>query len=98
MRNLWTKHALLVTFDQKCFVWVFLGKNFLKNYFPYLKSAPSNLSIIKILQKKTKCLDLGPKMPVWSIVGLEFQKVLGISGLKLEKNLAIFAISTLEFV
>ena len=37
-------------------------------------------------------------MPVWAIVGLEFQKVLGILWLKLEKNLVIFEISTLEFI
>ena len=52
MCKLLTKHALLVSFDQKCLVWVFLGKNFLKNYFLYLKSAPSDLSISEILQKK----------------------------------------------
>ena len=42
MPKLWTKHALLVIFHQKCLVWVFLSYNFLKNYFPYLKFGTTN--------------------------------------------------------
>ena len=33
----------------------------------YLKSAPSNVSICKISQKKQRCLNLGPKMPYLGI-------------------------------
>ena len=65
MPKLWTKHALLVIFHQKCLVWVFLGYNFLKNYFPYLKSAPSNLQNLMVLIskfcEKTKMLKFGTK-------------------------------------
>ena len=42
-----------------------------KKLFSYLKSATSNLSNWKILQKK-KCLNLGPKMPHLGIFELEF--------------------------
>ena len=51
----------------------------------YLKPAPSNLSNCKILMK-TKCLNLGPKMPY-----------LGIFRQKFKTNMIIFEISTLEF-
>ena len=44
--------------DQKYLIWVFLGKNF-KKILSYLKSASSNLSYWKILQKKTKMLKFG---------------------------------------
>ena len=53
----------------------------------YLKSAPSNLSYCEILQKKTKCLNLGPKMLYLGIFELEFSK-----------TIVIFEINTLEFV
>ena len=46
-----TKNALLDIIDQEFLIWVFLGKNFLKKLLSYLKSAPSNLSIWKILRK-----------------------------------------------
>ena len=46
-----------------------------------------NLSNGKILRKKQKCLNFGPKMPYLVIFGLEFQS-----------SIVIFEISTLEFV
>ena len=38
----------------------------------YLKSAPSNVSICKISQKKQKCLNVGRKVPYLGIFGQEF--------------------------
>ena len=51
----------------------------------YLKSAPSNVSICKISQKKQKCLNLGPKMPY---LGIFDQKCLTwvFLGMNLKKN------------
>ena len=45
-----SKMPYLGIFDQKCLIWVSLGKNF-KKLLSYLKSAPSNLSNCKILRK-----------------------------------------------
>ena len=58
-----------------------------KQYLPYLKLAPSNLSIRKILEKKQNWLSLGPNVPYLGIFGLEFYK-----------TFVIFEISTLKFV
>ena len=44
------------------------GWNF-KKLLSYLKSAPSNLSLCKISQKK--CLNLEPKVPDLGIFGME---------------------------
>ena len=68
--NVGRKMLYLGTFDQKCFIWVFSNKNVSFGYFcgrilkmllSYLKSAPSNLSNCKILQKKTKIPKFGTK-------------------------------------
>ena len=63
----------------KCLIWVFLTKNTLFGYFGakilvlrYLMSAPSNLSNCKALQKKQRCLNLGPKMSYLGIFWHEF--------------------------
>ena len=50
------------------YFWVRIKKKIL----PCFKSAPSNLSNCKILQKKQKCLNLGPKVPYLGIFGLKF--------------------------
>ena len=42
-------------------IWVFLGWNF-KKLLSYLKSTSSNLPICRILGKKQKSLNFGPKM------------------------------------
>ena len=47
MLKLVKKIPYLGIFDQKCLIWVFLGRN-LKITLLYLKSAPSNLSNCKI--------------------------------------------------
>ena len=58
-----------------------------KKLLSHLKSAHSNLPKYKILQKKHKCLYLGPKMRYLCTFGLEFEKAIAIS-----------EISTLEFL
>ena len=58
----------------------------LEKLLSYLKSVASNGSICKISSKK-KNLNSGPDMPD-----------LGILGVKLENNIVIFEISTIEFV
>ena len=63
------------------------GLDLKKKLLSYLKSAPSNLSNCKILLKKQKCINLGPKIPY-----------LGIFGLKFRKTIVIFEISPLKFV
>ena len=52
-----------------------------------LRSAAANLSTLKILRQKQKCLNLGPKMLYIGIFGQEFQK-----------TIVIFEISNLDFV
>ena len=59
----------------------------LKKILSYLKSAPSILSKWKFCGKKKKCLNLGPKMSYLGIFGLEFEKII-----------AIFEISTPEYL
>ena len=65
-------------FGQKCHIWVILTKNILSGYFwarflkkllPYLKSAPSNLSICKISRKKQKMPKFGTKNVVFEYFG-----------------------------
>ena len=46
--NLGPKIPILSIFDQKCFIWVFLGKKFKKKLLSYLKSVPLSLSNCKI--------------------------------------------------
>ena len=48
------------------------GLELFKQMLSYLKSAPSSLCNCKILQKKQKCLNFGPKMPYLGIFGQEF--------------------------
>ena len=59
----------------------------LEKLLSYLKSAASSGSICKISPKKKKSLNSGPDMPD-----------LGILGVKLENNIVIFEMSTIEFV
>ena len=61
------------------------GQQF-ENLLSYLKSAPSNLLCCKVLCKKLKFLNLGPKIPDFRILGLEFENII-----------VIFYISVLEF-
>ena len=77
-------------------MWMLLTQNALFRYFlarvlekllSYLKSAASSGSICKISPKKKKNLNSGPDMPD-----------LGILGVKLENNIVIFEMSTIEFV
>ena len=72
--------------DQKCVTWVFFDYKF-QNVLSYLISAPSNLSNCKILQKKQKCLNLGPKWPYSGIFIIEFWT-----------TIVILEISTLKFI
>ena len=64
----------------------YLGRNFEKPL-SYLKSAPSNSPCWKVSSKKSKFLNLEPKMPHFCILRLEFQNIL-----------VIFEIGTLKFV
>ena len=68
-----------------CYLYVF-GSNF-ENTFSHLQSASLNLSYCKVWCKKQKSLNLGPKVPDFRILGLEFENII-----------AIFEASILEFV
>ena len=72
--------------NQKCVIWVFLGKDF-KYAIVIFQSSILQLVYLQSLTKKLKCLNVGPEMPD-----------LRIFNLKLENNIVIFEISTLEFV
>ena len=80
------KRPYLGIFDQKCLIWVFLGKNFKKPIAIFEISA-LKLVYLQNFTKKQRYLNLGPKMPALCIFGLEF-----------ENNIAILEISTHEFV
>ena len=64
----------------------FLGSNF-ERPLSCLKSAPSNLPCCKVSCKRSKFLNLGPKMPDFCILGLEFENII-----------VKFEINVLEFV
>ena len=68
----------------------------LKTLLSYLKSAPSNLSICKISQKKQKCWNLGPKM---AYLGIFDQKCLVwvLLGKNFKDTIVILEISTPKF-
>ena len=74
------------TFDQKCLICVFLGKNFEKAYVIF-EISTLKFVYLQNFTKKHKCLNVGPKMPDLDIFRLE-----------IENNVVIFEISTLEFV
>ena len=74
----------MLKFGTKSALFGYFWARIRKKLLPYLKSAPSNLSNCKILQK---CLNLGPKRPYLGPFWLEFGK-----------TIVIFEISTLEFV
>ena len=78
--------SYLGIFDQKCFIWIILGKNF-KNTVVIFEISTLKFVYLQNFTKKQKCLNFGPKMPDLGILGLEF-----------ENNIVIFEISTLEFV
>ena len=83
--NLGPKMSYLGIFDQKCFIWIILGKNF-KNTVVIFEISTLKFVYLQNFTEEQKCLNLGPKMPDFGIFGLEF-----------EKNIVIFEISTLEF-
>ena len=76
----------LGVFNQKCLIWVFLGKNFKKAIVIFEISTLKPV-YLQNFTKKQKCLYLGPDLSVLCIFGLKF-----------ENNIVIFEISTLEFV
>ena len=84
--NLEPKMPYLGVFDQKCLIWVFLGKNF-KNAIVIFEISTLKLVCLQNFTEKQKCLNLWPK-----------KCGLGIFGLKFENNIVIFEISTLEFI
>ena len=58
-------------FDQKCLIWVFLGKVLRKNIFIF-EISTLEFVLLQICTKKQKCLNLGPKVPYLGIFGQEF--------------------------
>ena len=74
--------AKLSIFEQKCFIWVFLGKNF-KNTIVIFEISILKFVYLQNFRKKQKYQNLGPKMPHLGILGLEF-----------ENNIVIFEIIT----
>ena len=81
----------LIIFDQKCYIWVFLGR-ILTKLLSYLKSSTHKFIYLQNLTKKQKCLNLGPKMPY---LGIFYQKCLVwvFLGYNFKRTIAIFEIS-----
>ena len=61
----------LGVFDQKCLIWVILGKTFRKTIVIF-EISTVKVVCLQYFTKKQKCLNLGPKMPYLGIFGLEF--------------------------
>ena len=72
--------------DEKCLIWLFLGKNF-KNTIVIFEITTLEFVCLQNFTEKQKCLNLWPKKSGLEIFGLEF-----------ENNIVIFEISTLKFV
>ena len=89
--NLVPKMPYLSIFDQKCYIWVFLGR-ILTKLLSYLKSSTHKFIYLQNLTKKQKCLNLGPKMPY---LGIFYQKCLVwvFLGYNFKRTIAIFEIS-----
>ena len=73
-------------FEQKCFIWVFLGWNSKKKEYFHVWNQYPRICLIANFVKKWKCLNKGPNM-----------SYLGIFGLGFDNNIVIFEIRTLEF-
>ena len=73
-------------FEQKCYIWVYLGQTF-KNTIVIFEISTVKFAWLLNLTKKQKYLNLGPETPGLDIFGLEFGN-----------NLAIFEISPLKFL
>ena len=63
--------SYLGIFDQNCFIWVILGKNF-KNVIVIFEIRTLKFVCLQNFMKKPKYLNLGPKMPYLGIFGIEF--------------------------
>ena len=80
-----TKNVFSGIFDQKCLIWVFLGKNLKK--IVIFEISTLKFASLQNFSKKQKYLNLGPKMHDLGILRPEF-----------ENNIVIFEISTFELV
>ena len=63
--------SYLGIFDQNCFIWVILGKNF-KNVIVIFEIRTLKFVCLQNFMKKQKYLNLGPKKPYLGIFGIEF--------------------------
>ena len=79
------KNAYLGIFDQKCLIWVFLGKNF-KETIVIFETSTLKFTYLRNFTKKPNCLSVEQKMPDLCIFGLAF-----------ENSIVTFEISILEF-
>ena len=73
--------------DPKCLISIFFGKSFRKTIVIFEISSLKWVYLQNFTKKKKKSLNSGPDMPD-----------LGILGVKLENNIVIFEMSTIEFV
>ena len=84
--NLGPKVPYLGIFEQKCFIFLFLGNKFKKTI---VRFEINTLRVVYLqnFTKRQKWLNLGPKMPDLSIFGMEFENII-----------VIFEINALKFV
>ena len=75
----------LGSFDEKCLICVFLGKNF-KNTSVIFEISILKYFLLYNFSKKEEYLNFGPKTPDLGIFGLEF-----------ENNIVIFEIGSFKF-
>ena len=85
--NLGPKMPFFGIFDQKCLIWVFLDKNFKKDFCHIWNQHPWICIIAKFLEE-TKMPKFGTKN---ALFGYFWTKII-------KKTIVIFEISTLEFV
>ena len=84
--NLGASMPFLGIFDQSCHILVLLGRIFKKPIVIFQINILGYVSL-QNFTKKEECLNLGRKVPV-----------LGIFGLEIENNIVIFEINIAEFV
>ena len=83
--NLGLKMPSLGIFDQKCLIWVFLGKNF-KETIVIFETSTLKFTYLRNFTKKPNCLNVEQKMSDLCIFGLAF-----------ENSIVTFEISIIEF-
>ena len=95
-QDLGPKMPYLGIFDQKYYIWVFLGHNF-KRTIVIFQISTLKFEYLQNFTKKQKCQNLGPKMPYLDIFDQK-RYIWVFLNHNFKRAIVIFKISTLKFV